>query len=206
LDHKPDWNERYLKGDLPWETGRVDAGLPNSLEKHGVTPCKVLELGAGTGNNAIWLAKAGYDVTATDLSAAAVSQAREKADGAGVSVQFVCADILKGDLPAGPFDLIFDRGCFHSFGERSDRLLLAKKISGVISDHGLWLSMIGSADSQPREMGPPRLSAEEVARSVEASFEIVSLESTHFDSEQPEPPAAWCCMMRKRTGRAEVAT
>jgi SAM-dependent methyltransferase len=194
------WNERYLNEDLPWETGRVDSNLPEALDFLGIEPCRVLELGCGTGNNAIWLAKNGYDVVAVDVSEEAVEQATEKARANAVSVAFMCADILEGELPQGPYDLVFDRGCFHSFSSMTERLKVASSIATELADSGHWLSLIGSADSQPREMGPPRLSAEEVARSVEESFEIVSLESTHFDSEQPEPPAAWCCMMRKRTG------
>lgn len=58
------WNERYLKGDLPWETGRVDCNLEHILHEHAIEPCSALELGCGTGNNAIWLAKRGFTMTA----------------------------------------------------------------------------------------------------------------------------------------------
>ena len=199
------WNERYLNEDLPWETGRVDSNLPEALDFLGIESCRVLELGCGTGNNAIWLAKNGYDVVAVDVSEKAVEQATEKASADEVSVKFMCVDILEGELPQGPYDLVFDRGCFHSFSSMAERLKLASLISAELAGGGHWLSLIGSADGPPRKMGPPRLTSLDVAASVQEHFEILRLQSVVFDSDFPEPPRAWSCIMKKRAARLEAS-
>ena len=62
-----------------------------------IKPCKALELGCGTGTNAIWLARQGFDVTAMDLSETALVQARKK-EGADACT-FVLADFFE-DAPA----------------------------------------------------------------------------------------------------------
>ncbi len=72
---------------------------------------RVLELGCGPGRNAIWLAERGYTVDAIDISTAALAWGAERAEAAGVAVNFVSADIF--DWQAEPYDLIYDSGCFH---------------------------------------------------------------------------------------------
>ncbi len=193
------WDERYRTGDLPWDTNRHDDNLEKIVAQHSIEPCAVLELGCGTGTNALWLAERGFCVTALDMSPVAIDMARERASHGGSSVEFLTADVLVDEIPGAPFAFVFDRGCLHSFGEPAERVAFAEAVSGALSDGGLWLSLIGSADGPPREVGPPRESAREIVAVVEPLFEIISIRATHFDSDQPDPPRAWECLMRKRT-------
>jgi 2-polyprenyl-3-methyl-5-hydroxy-6-metoxy-1,4-benzoquinol methylase len=106
------WEERYRSGDTPWDTGRPSSELQRVITKEQIRPCRAIELGCGTGTNAIWLAKQGFDVTAVDLSTLAISQAREHAAAEGAHVHFICADVLH--LPElDSYDFFFDRGCYH---------------------------------------------------------------------------------------------
>lgn len=194
-----DWNDRYIEDELPWETGRVDKNLPAILARFQITPCATLELGCGTGNNAIWLARHGFDVTAVDLSGRAIERALEKARSAEVAVCLLTKDIVNDDLPAGPFSFVFDRGCFHSFDGIEIRRMIAEKLRDRMANGGYWLSLIGSADDAPRDVGPPRLTALEVVSAVEPYFELISLESSELDSDRKTQPRAWCCLMRKRS-------
>src|SRR5947209_7614911 len=108
------WDERYEKGDTPWETGQPSSELQRVLAEVTIRPCRALELGCGTGASAGWLARQGFDVTALDLSTLAIERARPRADEAGVHVGFVVADVLNPPAElAGPFDFFFDRGCYH---------------------------------------------------------------------------------------------
>jgi len=74
---------------------------------------RALDLGCGSGRNAVWLAGQGYQVDALDLSATALDWGREHAAESGVEVNFVRANIFDWDLPDAPYDLVFDSGCFH---------------------------------------------------------------------------------------------
>ena len=197
---KKEWEERYETGDLPWDTGRVDNNLVEALERHDIRPCRVLELGCGTGSNALWLARRGFDVTGIDISERAIDLARQAAEHAGMAVTFATGDVLNDSLPQGPFGLAFDRGCFHSVGELSGRRAFSAAVSDRLADNGHWLSLIGNADGPEREVGPPRLSAADIVTSVEELFEILTLQTIHFDGDQEDPPRAWACLMRKRRG------
>lgn len=196
-DRKQRWDARYETGDLPWDSGRHDRNLEAAISEYNIAPCRTLEMGCGTGTNAIWLAERGFAVTGVDISPRALVAARQKAEAAQVDVAFVDIDIHDGQLPEGPFGFVFDRGCFHSSdGEERDRFV--EQVHAALESGGLWFSLIGNADAPPREVGPPRLTAQEIATRVEPRFEILALKATHFDSDQDDPAPAWACLMRKR--------
>jgi len=63
---------------------------------------------------------------------------------------------------------------------------------------GIWLSIVGNADEHRDNPGPPQRTARDIVNSVESYFEILSLVSSQFESNRPNPPRAWVCLMRKR--------
>src|SRR5690348_686729 len=113
------WETRYQTGDTPWETGHPSTELQRVIAEEKVTPCAALELGCGTGVNAVWLAQRGFDVTALDIGPWAVERARGRAAAAGASVRFVTADVLAAPDVGGPFGFFFDRGCYHIVREEN---------------------------------------------------------------------------------------
>ncbi|MCG8344800.1 MAG: methyltransferase domain-containing protein [Chlorobiales bacterium] len=60
------FEERYAKGDIPWDIGRVDANLVELVENRPVGNCRALDIGCGTGDNSLWLARRGFEVTGLD--------------------------------------------------------------------------------------------------------------------------------------------
>ncbi len=194
-----DFEKRYQTGDLPWDTGNRDKHLEQFISEYSIKPCSVLELGTGTASDAVWLAQKGVNVTAVDVSSTAVDMARRKAADAGVNIEFVLADIMKDDIPAGPFDLVYDRGCFHIFESPEERVRLAEMIWNRLAPDGYWFSIIGSTDGAKLKEGPPRRSVLDIASAVEPQFEIISLNAIELDTNLPKPPRGWTCLMRKRT-------
>ena len=75
------WNERYEKDNTPWETGQPSSELQRVLAEFPIRPCRAVELGCGTGANAVWLAQQGFEVTALDLSPLAIARARNRPEG-----------------------------------------------------------------------------------------------------------------------------
>jgi hypothetical protein len=67
----------------------------------------------------------------------------------------------------------------------------------------LWLSLIGSTEGPPREVGPPRRSAREVTLAVEPALEIVELRSAGFGGNNAK---AWFCLSRQRTVPSQPST
>ncbi|MDX6360973.1 MAG: hypothetical protein QOH37_4027 [Nocardioidaceae bacterium] len=81
------WNERYRTSELLWSAG------PNQFveaELADVAPGRAVDLAAGEGRNAIWLARRGWQVTAVDFSQVALDKGREIAGD--LAVTWVCAD------------------------------------------------------------------------------------------------------------------
>ena len=198
MREKHEWREIYECGCARWDTGRPDFNLINMVIERPIVPGKCLEIGCGTGNNAIWLARRGFAVTGIDIVEYAVQRAREKSAAESVACEFIAADFLVDDVAGMPFDFIFDRGCFHSFDTDQEREMFAQRVARHISAQGLWLSLTGSADDPPRQMGPPRRSARDIVNAVEPYFEIISLNASRFDSNFPVPPRAWVCLLQKR--------
>jgi len=199
----PSWDESYAAGELPWDTGEPEPLLVEFVSSGGVTPGRTLEIGAGTGTNAIWLAERGFDVLGLDVSSLAVEKARAKMDGRDLRCRFATLDVLAGTPPDGPFQFIFDRGCFHVFDECEERARFAAHVAAVLAPGGLWLSLIGSTEGPPREVGPPRRSAREIALAIEPALEIAELRSTEFRGNGAK---AWLCLSRHRTTPAQPST
>ncbi|MFB9673871.1 methyltransferase domain-containing protein [Streptosporangium vulgare] len=105
----------YRAGKPPWDTGVTPPELVALVEGHGAPPPgRALELGCGTGTNAVYLARHGWEVVAVDLIDRAVEQARAKAAAAGTAVRLLCGDATRLDeldVP-GPYDLFFDLSCY----------------------------------------------------------------------------------------------
>ena len=198
MSYQERWEERYRTGDTPWDIGRPDFNLIDMVTKRPIPACKALEIGCGAGSNAVWLAQQNFEVTATDLSELAIQKAGERASDAGIDCTFLVADFLNDKVPGAPFGLVFDRGCFHSFDSDEERKQLAENVDWHLEKDGLWLSLIGSTDGPSREVGPPQRSAKDIVIAVETYFEILSLDSSHFDADSSEPPRNWVCLMRKR--------
>ena len=193
-----DYRARYQSGDIPWDVGRADYNLIDVVTQKPIPGCKALDIGCGTGDNSIWLAQNGFEVTGTDTSEMALAKAEEKASKARIQCDFRRIDFLNNTIEGAPFGFIFDRGCFHSFSSEKDRRRLAQNVAAHLSDAGLWLTLVGNADEPRRAPGPPQRTAGEIISAVEPYFEILSLQSSTFESNRPKPPRAWRCLMQKR--------
>jgi SAM-dependent methyltransferase len=200
---QPSWNEKYASGQLPWDTGVPEPLLVEFVNAGGVGPSLTLEVGAGTRTNTIWLAEHGFDVLGVDVSSLAVEKARAKIEGRNLRCRFIASDFLAAPPPEGPFHFVFDRGCFHVFDDAEERARFAAHVAATLAPGGLWLSLIGSTEGPPRDVGPPRRSAREVALAIEPALEIVELRSAEFRGHDAK---AWFCLSRQRMVPAQPST
>jgi len=188
---------------LPWDTGRPEPLLVEFVTSGGIAPGRTLEIGAGTGTNAIWLAERGFNVLGVDVSSLAVEKARAKMQSRNLRCRFATLDFLAAPLPDDPFRFIFDRGCFHVFDEPEERARFAAHVAATLAPGGSWLSLIGSTEGPSREVGPPRRSACEVTLAIEPALEIIELRSAEFEGNGAK---AWVCLSRQRTIPAQPST
>jgi SAM-dependent methyltransferase len=179
-----------------------DPMLVELIESRAIAPARTLEVGCGTGTNAIYLAQHGFEVVGVDISPVAVESARARALG---RCRFETADFLDEAPPGGPFEFVFDRGCFHSFDDDRERARFARNVAASLVEGGRWLSLIGSTEGAPREVGPPRRSARDVMNAIEPSLEILQFRSAEFGV-CGEHLKAWLCLSRKRTIPAQPSS
>ena len=190
------WNERYVAGETPWDSGEPSKELIRVLDEERISPCRAVELGCGTGTNAIYLASRGFDVTALDCSAAALKQAKEKAEKAGAKVRCLEADLCRLTLDLEPFDFIFDRGCYHSV-RRLDIAGFLQSLKRLSKPGTKFLVLTGNANEKGD--GPPRVHEHEIRLDLEKLFDIHFIREFRF--QVPDPPEgflAWSCFMTRR--------
>ncbi len=192
------FEKRYQGGQVPWDHKSPDGNLMDLVNDGTIKPCRTLDVGCGYGDSSIWLAQNGFQVTGCDISQTALLGAAKRAADAGVNITFHELDLLLQEVPGVPFEFVVDRGCYHTFRTDKDRVRFVERIHEILIPGGLWLGLIGSNDSPPREIGPPQLPASDIVVKAEPFFNILSLRAGYFGSRQEDPPGAWIVLLKSR--------
>jgi ubiquinone/menaquinone biosynthesis C-methylase UbiE len=168
-----------------------------------IAPSSAVELGCGTGTNAVYLAQKMFRVTAIDCSALALQRARSRADDAGVSVEFLEADLCRFEADIGTFPFVFDRGCYHC-ARRVDLPGFLQTLCRVTQPGSKYLMLAGNANEQTGE-GIPRLHEHEIRADLGALFEFDFIREIRFeDPGGIDGPLGWSCLMKRRDADAAI--
>jgi ubiquinone/menaquinone biosynthesis C-methylase UbiE len=167
------WDARYSAPD------RKSLGDPNALvveELADARPGRALELAAGEGRHARWLASKGWRVVAVDFSEIALRRAKQLADEADAHVNFIVADVHTLPLPPAAFDLVLAT-FFHP--RPSERPALYPKMARALRPRGTLLLVsydkanLAEGNKGPQDpdflMDPPVLAAELRALGLEVT-------------------------------------
>jgi SAM-dependent methyltransferase len=102
---REDWNRRYEQKDFVWT---VEANRFVTAEVGSLPPGRALDLAAGEGRNAVWLAEQGWNVKAVDFSDVAIEKGRRLATARNVAdkIEFVVADLIDYPFETDSFDLV----------------------------------------------------------------------------------------------------
>ncbi len=192
----PDWDTLYRQGTPPWESGVPSGELVRVLSDGVLKPCTALEIGCGTGADAVYLARRGFELTAVDNSPTAMERARGRAQRAGVLIQFVLDDIFSFARRCGPFDLVYDAGFYH-FMRKVDLEKFLDLLWRVTRPGSHYLTLAGST-GETAEGGPPQVSEEDIRCELGRLFQCVHLRPFHFESpSRPEGYLGWSCLMQR---------
>ena len=192
-----DWEKvysQYSLAQIPWHSDKPDQEFIVTIESEQLRPCYVLDIGCGTGTDAIYLASKGFNVTAIDISHEAIKIAGGRAGKKDVSVNFITGDFLKVEFDNGSFDFINDRGCFHHMNplHRED---FATKVSRVLKNQGFYYLRCWS-DKQERQRGPYSISKNVICHIFSDSFDIGEINDFRFGG---KGAMGYACLMTKRT-------
>ncbi|MGC1511381.1 MAG: class I SAM-dependent methyltransferase [Acidimicrobiales bacterium] len=145
-----DWDRRYDTSELVW------TAVPNQFlvaEVASLVPGTALDLGAGEGRNAIWLAQQGWQVTAVDFSEVGLAKARQLAAASGVEVTTVHADVVVDNLAYDRFDLVV---VLYLHLVPSSRRIALRRAADAVAPHGMLLVLGHDLDNIAHGCGGPQ--------------------------------------------------
>jgi SAM-dependent methyltransferase len=191
------WDQYYRENEvenMPWFAEHFDHDFDTTIKTLENTNVNALDLGTGPGTQAIHLAKKGFHVTAVDISQAAIDSATLRAQKEGVTIHLEQDDVRQSHL-TGCFDLIIDRGCFHSLTPEN-RPVYAKMIQDRLTETGSLLLKCFSTQ-EPGTEGPNRFSKEMILEVFSPFLKNITISDSEFRSKRPTNPKALYCVMRK---------
>ena len=175
----PSWDASYAgSAPPPWDVGQPQPAFVRLAER-GLLTGQVLDVGCGTGEQALLAASSGAEALGVDVSPLAVEQARGKASARGIKARFEVADaLLLGDLGLS-FDTIIDSGLFHVFDDES-RARYVASLASVLRPGG-HLYLMCFSDRQPGTFGPRRVSQDELRAAFGDGWTIIAIEADTFE-------------------------
>lgn len=181
--------------DANWET-RLPQPQVLALADRGAFGEPMLDLGCGTGENAIALAQHGMRLCAVDLVPEAIEYARERAAaalGAHHGIEFLVADALTlpAALPGRVFDTVLDSAVFHVFSD-DDRARYRDSVNGV-TRVGSKLYIIVFSTQETREVGPRKVDGVEIAEALAPHWQLVAAEPCRYHTNRHDGGGVAIC-------------
>jgi SAM-dependent methyltransferase len=176
---RPEDFDQMYQGTPPWETGRPQSAFL-ALAEAGAIRGRVLDVGCGTGEHVLLAASLGLEATGIDLAAAAIERARQKAAQRGLQARFVVGNVLDLSGLGGRFDTALDSGLFHVL-EDDDRRAFLDGLGAVVPPGGRYFLLCFS-DRQPGELGPRRITQDELRAAFSDGWRVDSIEPVMIDT------------------------
>ncbi len=172
---------------IPWNIETAPDILQHIVETGKIKPCRVIELGCGTGNYVIYLSTKGFDATGVDISKTAIGIAKSSASKTGVTCNFITADVL-GDMSEvqDTFDFAYDWELLHHIFP-PDRETYVNNVYRLLNPEGMYLSVCFSEKSpQFGGAGKYRKTPLDTVLYFSSESEMVSLFKPLFEIQELE--------------------
>jgi SAM-dependent methyltransferase len=171
-----DWDTRYRKGKTPWRSRGLSAVVRRYL-RYCPRGSDLLEIGCGTGDDALELLALGFAYDGIELSPAATLQAARR-------LKSKTANLIIGDFfawtPRKRYAAVYDKGVFHGLTGRQRRLSFSRRVAAALVPEGLWITVCGSADRYDPRVAHGAVRLTHLVEAVEPFFEILHLEKARY--------------------------
>jgi SAM-dependent methyltransferase len=185
----------YRNGDPPWDIGRPQPAIVR-LADDGLIEGDVIDVGCGTGENALHLASRGLSVVGVDAAPTAIARARAKAAARASGATFLIADALALESLGRTFDVAVDCGLFHTFGD-AERVRFARSLHAVLRPGACYVLLCFS-ELQPGEQGPRRVTQPEIRATFADGWTVDSIVGERFAAQLFGDGAhAWLAMLSR---------
>ncbi len=161
------WDERYRERELVWSAG-PNAVVAEQLADH--PRGRALDLAAGEGRNALWLAEQGFEVEAVEFSPVAIDKGRALAAHRRVPVTFTLAD-LTGTLDLAPADVVL---LAYLHLPRAVERDVLRRVAALVAPGGTFLLIAHARRNLDEGVGGPQdpellPTAQEVTAAIEGT-------------------------------------
>ena len=209
------FDSAYRGGRPPWDIGRPQKEFVE-LVRRGEIQGSVLDIGCGTGENALFFAAEGHEVWGIDSTPLAIEKAKEKAARRGIRVHFLVLDALhmseltrKFDaggqtaelVPdqekiAQHFSTVTDSGFFHTLSD-GDRPVFLENLATVLPSGGRYF-MLCFSELEPGGYGPRRITRAEIRDTFRNGWTVNYIRPAVFESwTRKEGSKAWLAGIRR---------
>ena len=172
------FNSAY-KGIPPWDIGRPQKEFIQ-LAQAGEISGRVLDVGCGTGENALYLAHLGLEVWGIDAAPFAIKKAKENAKKRRITVNFLVSDALKLQSLQARCDTVIDCGLFHVFTDE-ERPVFAASLSSALYPGGRYF-MLCFSEYEPGSYGPRRVTQAEIRATFSKGWKIDYIREAEFET------------------------
>ena len=190
----------YRFGYTPWDGHNLPRPFTEFIEGKdgapGAAPAEVLDIGCGTGDLSIYLARHKWTVTAVDFVEVALAKARAKTEAVGVNVRYLRGDATKlSAYSLGTFSLVIDGGCMHGFSD-DDRDAYVRELEKAVKPGGRFF--LFAFDEAKRRRPPRGISRPEIERRLgPQNWDLVSTSVDTSASLDPGSPLHFYNLRRR---------
>ena len=188
----------YAKGTPPWQIDRPQAEVLRLIAQ-GAFVSPVLDIGCGTGDNTIELARHGYRVVGVDAVEEALWRARDKALKEKLihPPEFVLGDALRLEDSGLEAETILDCALFHTFSDE-EQTVYVQGLTEALSPGGK-LHLLCFSELETRSPGPRRLGLVQITGAFGSGWEVLeSVRCRYEDRVRPDGAHAWRVTLRRK--------
>ncbi len=168
----------YMDDSTPWEIGRPHPALVEYVGGGHMPRGRVFEPGPGRGDNALFLAANGFDVTVADITPSAIAVIRRRADELGLVITTLVGDVIFELKPETEgFDYVFERSFLQTLPPEI-RSPYVERMHDTLRHGGRFIAVVRGPRDPPATSQPYSFTEDDLIRLLDRRFDGVRITPT----------------------------